>query len=417
MTNNLVDHLFRTESGKMTAILTRIFGFRNSNLIEDIVQETFLTALKTWPLKGQPENPSAWLMQVAKNKALNTIKRSNRLTEFDGDGLEQSHQIDPFFLEHEIRDSQLRMLFACCYPELPQKSQILLILKTLCGFSNAEIGSALLMTPDAVKKAVYRAKKEIQAKYDTISTANIHSSEKKMDTVYTVVYLMFSEGYKRSYEENVISEDLCFEAARLATLLLGIPDVNHGKTHALLSLMYFSMARFPARTGNEGEIIDFKIQDRSLWNKDFLNAATHHLRLSRKSESLSKYHLESTIASIHCSAPDYFQTDWKTIVSLYEKLLRMEKSGIIRLNYAIARSKVDGPEAGLQALEMIDLYSIKDKEFILYAAKAEMHAELGMYEKAKSYYQVACDTAFSKADKQFLRSKMEECDRKNISSN
>lgn len=413
----MVDHLFRNESGKMTAILTRIFGFRHSDLVEDIVQETFLSALKTWPLKGQPENPSAWLMQVAKNKTLNALKRKSRSTELDDYHLEKSHQIDQLFLDHEIKDSQLRMLFACCYPELPQKSQILLILKTLCGFSNAEAASALLMSPGAVKKAVYRAKMEVQKKYDTIPVPAVQDAKNKLDTVYTVIYLMFTEGYKRSHEENVISEDLCFEAARLATLLLELPDVNHGKTHALLSLIYFGMARFPARRGNYGEIIDLKLQDRSLWDKDFLSAATHHLRRSRISDSLTKYHLESTIASLHSSAPDFEQTDWKTIVSLYDKMLQIENSGIVRLNHAIALSKTEGPEVGLKALENINLQSLRDKEFLLYAAKAEMHAELGLYEKAKSYYQVACDMGVSKADKKFLQSKMEECDRKNISSN
>ena len=149
----------------MTAILTRIFGFRHSNLVDDIIQETFLTALKTWPLKGQPDNPSAWLIQVAKNNAINALNRKSKLTELNKTDLSDTDQISHLFLDHEIKDSQLRMLFACCYLELPEKTKILLMLKTLCGFSNAEIASALLMSPEAVKKAVYRTKTEIQAKY------------------------------------------------------------------------------------------------------------------------------------------------------------------------------------------------------------------------------------------------------------
>lgn len=415
--NNLVDHLFRTESGKMTAILTRIFGLRHSTLVDDIVQDTFLSALKTWPLKGQPDNPSAWLMQVAKNKAINTIKRGNRLDKLSPGILKESGQIDHLFLDHEIKDSQLRMLFACCYPDLPEKTQILLMLKTLCGFSKEEIASAMLMSPEAVKKAVYRAKTDIQAKYDTITVPVLHAAKERLNTVYTVIYLMFTEGYKRSYQEDVISEDLCFEAVRLATLLLEIPGVNHGKTHALLSLIYFTMARFPARKGNDGEIIDLKLQDRSLWDKNCLNAGFHHFRLSRESESLSKFHLESTIACIHCSAKTFEETDWKAILSTYQKLLQLEDSGIVRLNYAIALGNVEGPEEGLKALKKIDLHSVKDKEFMLCAARADMHAELQNYEKAKSYYQVACDLAISKADKHFLRSKMEDCDRQNMSRN
>ncbi len=401
----------------MTAILTRIFGFHNSELIDDILQETFLSALKTWPLKGQPDNPSAWLMQVAKNKAINAIKKKNMLTEWNTEIMEEVDQIDRLFLDHEIKDSQLRMLFACCWPELPEKSKIMLMLKTLCGFNNAEIASALLMTPLAVKKAIYRAKKEVQGLYDRISVPAIQETGERLETVYTVLYLMFSEGYKRSYEEEVISEDLCFEAIRLASLLLEIPELNHGKTHALLSLICFGIARFPARKGNKGEIIDLRCQDRSLWDKGCIDAGFYHLQLSRQSNSLSKFHLESSIASVHCAASSFEETEWESILLYYKKLLEIEDSGITRLNYTIALSKVKGAKAGLKALDEADLSLSKNKEFMLHAAKAEMNAELNHYEIAKSYYRVACDMATSEADKKYLQSQIEECDRKNLSRN
>jgi RNA polymerase sigma-70 factor (ECF subfamily) len=401
----------------MTAILTRIFGFQHSNLVDDIVQETFLSALKTWPMKGQPDNPSAWLMQVAKNKAINAIKKKNRIGELNPNAIPEVDQIERLFLDHEIKDSQLRMLFACCYPDLSERNQIMLMLKTLCGFSNIEIASALLISPAAVKKALYRSKSEIQSKYSGISEPTSNIAKERLDTVYMVIYLIFSEGYKRSYDDQLISEDLCFEAARLGTLLLEIPGINHGETHALLSLIYFDMARFPARIGKNGEIIDLKNQDRTLWDKNCLNAGFYHLKHSRQSESLSKFHLESAIASLHCSASVYEETNWIAISSIYEKLIALDNSEIIRLNAAIAVGKAQGPDAGLKALERIELSSVKEKEFMLYAAKAEMFMELKQYVKANSYYQVAVDMAGSKTDKKFLQSKIEECDRKNISIN
>jgi len=413
----LVDHLFRAESGKMTAILTRIFGFQHSKLVEDIVQDTFLSALKTWPLKGQPDNPSAWLMQVAKNKAINTIKKNNRLGSLDVDSISQVDQIARLFLDHEIKDSQLRMLFACCYPDLSQKNQIILMLKTLCGFSNAEISSALLMTPEAVKKALYRSKSEIHSKYNDITVPAIDIAKERLDTIYTVIYLMFSEGYKRSYDDHLISEDLSLEAVRLGTLLLDIPNVNHGKTHALLSLIYFNIARFPARIGKNGEIIDLKVQDRRLWDKNCLNAGFHHLIQSRQSDSLSKFHLESFIASLHCSVDSYEKTDWGSILSTYQKLMKIDDSELIRLNAAIALGKVEGPKAGLAALDKIDFQSAKDKQYLLYAAKAELYMQMNLFDKAKSCYQVAADLAGSNADKKYLKSKIEECNRNNISLN
>jgi len=414
---NLVDHLFRNESGKMTAILTRIFGLQHSILIEDIIQETFLSALKTWPLKGYPDNPSGWLMQVAKNKALNALKRDRRLTRWDPEMEKEFDEIDRHFLDHEIKDSQLRMLFACCYPELQQKSQIMLILKTLCGFSNTEIAHALLMSSGAVKKAVYRAKNRIQERYDRISFRSAGPVNERLNTVYMVIYLMFTEGHKRSCEDNPISDDLCYEAVRLAKLLLHLPGVNHGETHALLSLMYFSIARFPARLGEEGEMVDLKHQDRSLWDKKSIDLGFRHLKLSRKSKSMSRFHLESSIASIHCLAPSFEETDWEAILTIYRKLLDMEDSAVIRLNYAIALSHVEGPEAGLKALKNLSLESPEGKEFMLYAAKAEMNAKLEKFETAVSYYRVAYDMAATKADKKFLQSKIEECDRKNLSHN
>lgn len=415
--NKLVGHLFRHESGRMTAILTRIFRFEQAELVEDIVQETFLIALKTWPVNGIPDHPSAWLMQVAKNRTINAIKRQKRLTTWSPDSVQDHTKINRLFLDHEIKDSQLRMLFACCYPELTKEQQIMLMLKTLSGFSNAEIAHALLKSDTAVKKALYRSKKTVQSFYDRIPDPILPELSVRLDTVYTGIYLMFTEGYKRSNGDQIISEDLCFEAVRLATLLLDIPETDHGKTHALLSLMYFSMARFPARRGNEGEIIDLKLQDRSLWDRPSLDAGFYHLQRSRESTTVSPYHLESTIASIHCSATAYEDTDWPQILFCYRKLLEMEDSGIVRLNYAIALSKVEGPEAGLKELDCVNLEFTGKKAFMMYAARAEMYAELQQYKVAKSYYQVACDTASSKADRQYLRSKMEVCDRKDLSSN
>lgn len=413
-----IDHLFRQESGKMTAVLTRIFGFKNSNLIEDIVQETFLSAMKTWPLKGSPDNPSAWLMQVAKNKTLNALRERKKMSVWNPNNQQEADHIGRLFLDHEIQDSQMRMLFACCYPQLAQRVQIMVTLKTLSGFSNEEIASALLMSSTAVKKAIYRAKKEMQVYYhDGIPVPDVNLAKKRLETVYTILYLMFNEGYKRSYNDHVISEDLCFEAVRLTILILDIKGVNHGKTHALLSLMYFSMARFPARRDGSGRMVDLKFQDRLLWDKNSINAGFYHLKISRESTALSKYHLESGIASLHCSAASYEKTNWKGILDYYEKLKKLENSEVIRLNYAIVLSKVKGAAAGLKALDQVEPDTTKEKQFLFLAARADMNAELKNYEIAKSYYQVAFDMAHSKADKNFLRSKIEECNRHNLSDN
>ena len=403
----------------MSAILTRIFGFQHSEVVEDIIQDTFLTAMKTWGIKGEPDNPEAWLMMVAKNKLINELKRIRRHAEKNEQArLEKAEgQLDELFLDHEIKDSQLRVLFACCDPVLKPGVQIMLTLKVLSGFSDTEIASALLMKPEAVKKSIYRAKQQLRVIHgDRMGVPFQDEIIDRMDTVLTIIYLLFNEGYKRTHSDEVISEDLCFEAYRLAGLLLGMKGTDEGKVHALLALMLFSMARFKARLDHAGEMIDLQKQDRSLWDRELINMGIHHMKQSRSSTRLSKYHLESSIAAIHSAARSYEETGWDGIVECYRQLLKMEDSEVIRLNYAIALSKLEGPEAGLKELEKLDEHK-GAKKALLYASKAEMHRSMGLYEKAKSYYQVALDYSKTDADRAFIRKKILECDTRNLNAN
>ncbi len=415
----MVEHLFRQQSGKMSAILTRIFGFQHTELVEDIIQETFLTAMKTWAVKGKPEDPEAWLMLVAKNKLINELKRAKRHAEKN----EQLHfekvedKLDELFLDNEIKDSQLRVLFACCHPALKTKSRIMLTLKVLSGFSDAEIGSALLMKSGAVKKGIFRAKKAIQQREgENLGIPFLSEVSDRIDTVLTIIYLIFNEGYKRSHSNEVISEDLCYEALRLATLVLEIPEIDRGKVSALVALMYLTIARFPARINQVGEMIDLEHQDRSLWDQKMIQAGFYYLKESRQSKKLSKFHLESSIASLHCMAPSYEETDWSSIVYCYRKLLEMDHSDVIQLNYIIALSRLEGPGAGLAELEKLE-ETVSEKKALIYASKAEMNARLGNFEKAKSYYRVALDYSHSEADRVFIGKKIVECDTLNINEN
>jgi RNA polymerase sigma-70 factor (ECF subfamily) len=417
-TTSVVEHLFRQQSGKMSAILTRIFGFRNEDLVEDILQETFLSAMKTWPMKGQPDNPEAWLMQVAKNKIINEINRQKRHSE----KREQVHyekageKIEELFLDHEIRDSQLRVLFACCHPDLAPKAQIMLTLKVLSGFGDKEIGSALFMNPSAVKKGIYRAKQQLSVHQKSMGIPFIPQVKDRFDTVLTIIYLLFNEGHKTSAGEELVDEDLCYEAIRLAHLVAELPDIDQGKVYALMSLMYLTLARFPSRQNTEGEMLDIEFQDRSLWDKELIGAGLQLLKKSRGSKDLSKFHLESTIAATHCTASSIENTDWKTIVFCYDKLLKMEDSFLIKVNRAIAVSNLDGPEKGLTILKEIEEKKTSRKA-LLYAAIAKLNVELSRFEVARSYYQVAIDHSDNKADILFLAKKIEECDRENLNTN
>lgn len=415
----MVEHLFRQQSGKMSAILTRIFGFQNSELIEDIIQETFLSAMKTWGMKGEPENPEAWLMLVAKNKIINELNRLKRHRE----KREQAHyemaydQIDDLFLDHEIKDSQLRLLFACCHPDLKIRAQIMLTLKTLSGFGDKEIANALFMNPSAVKKGIYRAREELKAKHDHLGIPFLPEASERMDTVLTIIYLMFNEGYKTTSGKEVINEELCYEAIRLALLLLETAYADKGKIYALLALMYLTLARFPSRLNSAGELVEIEIQDRSHWDKKLISIGFSFLKKSRVSVNLSRFHLESTIASIHCMANSFEETDWNAILFCYEKLMEMSSSFMFRFNYAIALGWAKGFEHGLTELKELEKQSKTQKRYLLYSGIAEMNMQLGRYEVAKSYYQVALDSTESSIDEIFITKKIIECDTKNISSN
>jgi|TARA_R100000541_G_scaffold58778_1_gene70564 RNA polymerase sigma factor (sigma-70 family) len=414
-----IEHLFRQQSGKMFSILIRLFGFENSSLIEDIIQETFLSAMKTWSAKGVPENPEAWLMQVSKNKLINDLKKKSnraRLNEqYAGERLEE--KVEELYLDKEIKDSQLRVLFACCNPFLSKKEQIMLTLKILSGFNNTEIANALLSTPEAVKKAIYRAKSSLLKQQVNLNTPHIHEAAQRIDMVHRIIYLIFNEGYKSTSGNEVINEDLCFEASRLAVLVSSIKGNHQPETYALLALIYFSMARFPSRLNADGEMIELELQDRTKWDKKLIQAATAFLAKSRNTGTITSYHLEATISSIHCMAESFESTDWESITVCYDKLLELEDNPVIRINRAIAISKWKGPELGAKQLDKIENIISKPIKQLFYAAKAAMFFQEKKYEMAKTYYQVAMDHSKHEMDKKFLAKKIQLCNTNNIGLN
>ncbi len=403
----------------MFSILIRLFGFDNSSLIEDIIQETFLAAMKTWSIKGVPEQPEAWLMQVSKNKLINELKKRNNRTrlneQFAGEKLEE--KVDELFLDKEIKDSQLRALFACCNPFLNKKEQIMLTLKILSGFNDSEIANALLSSSEAVKKAIYRAKKSLQEQEIDLNAPFIHEIKDRIETIHTIIYLIFNEGYKQTSGNSVINEDLCFEASRLAVLVSSIDGDHQPESYALLALIYFSMARFPARLNTNGEMIELETQDRSLWDKEMIYAATSLLAKSRNTKRISAYHLEATISSIHCMAKNFDATDWESITMCYKNLITIDNNPVAQINYAIALSKWKGPESGLNKLEEIEEKTSKPIKHLFYTAKAAMLFDNKQYGKAKSYYQVAYDLSKNEMDKKFLSKKIQLCDREGLNMN
>ena len=418
-TEKFVEHLFRQQSGKMSSVLIRIFGFQPLELIEDIIQETFLTALKQWGMKGVPDNPEAWLMLVAKNKIINELKRRKKVSRANDEAFteQQQQHIDELFLDHEIEDSQLKIVVACCIPDLDPKTRIMFILKYVAGFGDKEISRALLMKPETIKKRVYRARKKLSKKEFRLDDITKNDITERLDPVLQVLYLMFNEGYKKTIGDDLLDEDLCFEAIRITKILTGDSVVDTGKVHALLSLMFFHVSRFPSRINNIGGLVDLRSQDRSLWNKELIDAGLLHLMFSRESNELSKYHLLSTILAIHSTAPAFEFTDWENIITCYDRLLTVEDSFPVRLNRVIAISWQSGAEEGLKELSGLKESIPEGYSLYFYAAKAEMFERLKNYQRARSYYEVARDFAIHSKDQEYLNSKISTCDTLNIHSN
>src|SRR5216117_1324453 len=337
--SQLVEHLFRRESGKMVATLTGIFGIEHLNLAEDVVQEALARALQTWPYRGVPENPAAWIMRASRNLALDVVRREKvfrakeaeitRLMERDG-----SAPTTAIFSEHEIADDRLRMMFVCCHSVIPREAQVALALKTLFGFSVAEISHAFLTTEVAIAKRVTRAKQKIQEAHVPFEIPVGDELTPRLESVLQSLYLLFNEGYKASSGDKLVREELCHEAIRLTELLAQHRAGNQPKTHALLALMLLNTARTPAREDDQGNLLRLEEQDRRRWDQTLIARGMSRLHESAAGEAVSEYHLQAGIAACHATAKDYSLTNWGRIMSLYDRLMEFDDSPVIALNRA-----------------------------------------------------------------------------------
>ncbi|HEX4354782.1 MAG TPA: DUF6596 domain-containing protein, partial [Polyangiales bacterium] len=343
---DLHPHLFRHESGRMIAALTRIFGVHNLALAEDVVQDTFGRALEAWKERGVPENPSAWLMLTAKRRALDILRRDRKMKQFApelGRLLETEWAVAPLideaFAPRTIRDEQLRMMFSCCHPQLSEEAQLALILNILCGFSAAEIASAFLSTRDAIEKRIARGKKTL-ADAQRLFDLSDEQLGARVATVRHALYLLFNEGYHGASPESAVRVELCQEAIRLALSLCEHPASSNPTSYALASLMCLHGARLPARIDDAGDLNALMDQDRSRWDAQLIERGLALLERSAAGDEITGYHLEAAIAAAHLAAPSLADTDWRAIVDLYDRRLAIAPSPVIALNRAIALSQL-----------------------------------------------------------------------------
>jgi RNA polymerase sigma factor (sigma-70 family) len=413
--HQLVDHLFRHEAGRMTAVLTRIFGTENLCMVEDVVQDAFVKAVQTWGFNGIPENPAGWLMAVARNKALDIVRRNHNFRHISRElasQLEQvtEQQIEQLFLDHEIADSQLRMIFACCHPALNEEDQVAMTLKVVSGFSASEIAKALVMQEAAVQKRLYRARKGLEENKIPLEIPSGAALEARLDIVLLVIYLLFNEGYNSQKSDELIRKDLCVEAIRLCFLLTEHAAGNKPVVFALLSLMCFQASRFDSRMENGDTIILLQHQDRSRWDQDLISKGYHFLNHSAQGSQLTVYHIESAIAAEHALASSFETTNWVRMLKLYNLLAAHKPTGIVLLNRAVVKAQL-----ALYGQSLEDILGIKDIEgllstqYIYSAVLGDIYLRAGEKEYAKRYLSQAMEMTPSIAEKKLIAQKIEKC--------
>ncbi|EDY20173.1 putative RNA polymerase, sigma-24 subunit, ECF subfamily [Chthoniobacter flavus Ellin428] len=411
----MTEHLFRHEAGKLVSVLTGIFGADRLQMAEDVVQEALIRAMQTWPYQGIPKNPAAWLMQTAKNMALDIVRREKRFHEKQPEIIAEVEEGvgeggNSPMLEGEIKDDRLRLMFTCCHPLIPPDSQAALALKTLCGLGTVEIATAFLTTEAAIAKRLTRARQRIQEQKIPFEIPSGPELASRLDGVRQTLLLLFNEGYKASSGESLVREDICAEAIRLTALLAEHPAGNQPRTHALLALMLLNGARLPARVDSDGNILRLKEQNRSLWNGEMIARGIMHLGRSAYGNEISEYHLHAGIAACHDTALDDASTDWRQILSLYDRLVEMDDSPVVALNRAVAVANVHGPAKGLEAIRAISGRSELSSYYLLYAVLGEFETQVGNDLVAASHFHRALQLAELKSEQAFLARRLKEAE-------
>lgn len=409
----VIDHLFRHESGKLVSVLTRIFGTHNLELAEDVVQDTLLKALEHWKFHGIPDNPSAWLFAAARNKALDVVRRVRYQKEFaeEVSALLKSEYSAAITLqqhvnERTLEDEQLRMMFVCCHPSVPEESQVAMMLKTLCGFSIAEIAKAFLTNEETISKRLYRARQQFHEEKVSFALPPPSELQDRLSTVLTAIYLIFNEGYNSTRNESIIRDDLVEEALRLGNMLAQFPTTSLPDTYALVALMCFQGARLYGRIDAEGNLVSLKEQDRKKWNQELIEKGEQLLRQASEGEQVSNFHLEAAISREHCVAPSYSETSWSRILQLYDWLYIIKPDPLVALNRLIALAEIQGPAKALSLVSQIEKIETLTRYYLYPATLGEWHRQLGNDAVAGNYFEKAITLTQSAAEKNFLKKKI-----------
>lgn len=402
-TQKLVSRLYRDYYGKMVAALTRYFGLQQLDIAEDLVQETFEAAISNWSEKGVPQQPANWLFKACKNKTINWL-RKKRFSGLPDEKLLNSGEelrLGELFLDHEIEDSQLRMMVACCHYAFSVKNQLIFVLRHIGGLTVRQIARGLLMTEEAVSKSVVRSKQLIRDQHLQFPEAGYHVLRQKLPEVHLILYLLFNEGYAATEGSAIVREELCFEAIRLVKLLTR-SELENSDSHALLALFLFHASRFPAREAADGTLVDLESQDRSLWDSELIQLAVTCFKKSVVEKTYSKYQVEAAIAFEHAKAATFEQTNWPLIVDLYAFLLERDPSPAVHLNWLIAVFYSQGAEKAYEKLVALETKGLLTRNQYFFSLMGKIYQAMGDTVMAGSCYRQAIELTASLPEKKHL---------------
>jgi RNA polymerase sigma-70 factor (ECF subfamily) len=402
----MLEHLFRHQSSRILAHLTRLLGPTYLELAEEAVQQAMLRALEMWPHQGLPENAAAWLYRVAHNAAIDGVRRdrigSEKSAAFVA-ALYQSATITPddVYLEAQLRDDELRLVFMCCHPEIPRESRVVLSLKVAGGFNVREIARAFLAEDAAIAQKLVRARRQIREQALTLDMPHGAELNERLDSVLDVIYLMFNEGYAAHEGEDLIRTDLCFEALRLGRLI-AFSSIATPKVNALMAVMALQAARLPARIDEAGDLILLEDQDRSRWDQELIAVGFHHFDKAIAGDEVSEYHVQAAIAATHARG-----VEWPVILELYEQLFAMNPSPVVALNRAVAIARVRGAAEALESIEPLGNDPKLRGYYLFLAVRGHLLLDLGRRAEAAACFQEALRCRCSEPEKRFLRRRIQ----------
>jgi RNA polymerase sigma-70 factor, ECF subfamily len=412
-TRELLDSLYRVDSGRILATLIRLLG--DFDLAEEAMHEAFATALSVWPTSGVPGNPRPWLISTARFKAIDTLRRRARFDasqdelvrylEAQSSSAESSNE-EARFEDDGLEDDRLRLIFTCCHPSLAPEAHVALTLREVCGLTTEEIAKAFLTTPRTLAQRIVRAKAKIRDTRIPYEVPTPQELPERLSAVLQVVYLVFNEGYSAAAGAEVTRAELTGEAIRLGRLLTELQP--EPEAIGLLSLMLLHESRRAARTSSTGDLILLDHQDRSLWNREQIMEGVALLEKALKSRRFGPYTLQAAIAAVHAEAESVAATDWRQIVALYDQLVRIQPSPVVQLNRAVAIAMRDGPEAGLTHIDAVLEQGELANYYLAHSARADMCRRLGRTAEARSSYEKALALTQQEPERQFLQERIRQ---------